>query len=91
MTGPDWESEGYAVRIVPFDEWADIDTLLHRAAVSSGDFDYLLRPLCPDCGSDLQLGYEEIEGAGSALAVLVCDACRVTWQLAADEEGRSEG
>ena len=73
--------ESYEVRLVPFDEWADIDTLLHRAAMSSGDFDYLLRPACPDCGNDLQLSYEEIEDGGSALALLVCDSCRVTWQL----------
>jgi hypothetical protein len=82
------QEQGYTVRFVPFDEWADVDTLLHRAAVSSGDFDYLLRPLCPDCGGDLRLGYEEVDGAGagSALAVLVCDICRVTWQLAPDDE-----
>ena len=80
---------GYAVRLVPFDEWADIDTLLHRAAVSSGDFDYLLRPVCPDCGNDLQLGYEEIGDGGSALAVLVCESCEVTWHLQ-PEDGAAE-
>ncbi|PZC42113.1 MAG: hypothetical protein DK306_002397 [Chloroflexi bacterium] len=86
MVTSDWEQQGFAVRHVPFDEWADIDTLLHRAAVSSGDFDYLLRPVCPDCGNDLQLGYEEVAGEGSALAVLICDACRVTWQLTPDAD-----
>ena len=84
MVEPGSEHEGYAVRFVPFDEWADVDTLLHRAAVSSGDFDYLLRPLCPDCGNDLQLGYEEVDGEGSSLAVLICQTCQVTWQLAPD-------
>ena len=91
MVDPDSEHEGFATRLVPFDEWADIDTLLHRAAVSSGDFDYLLRPLCPDCGNDLQLGYEEVEGVGSALAILVCEACRVTWQVAPDDPDTSDG
>ena len=45
----------YTVREVRFDEWADVDTLVHRAAISSGDFDYMLRPLCSDCGADLEM------------------------------------
>jgi hypothetical protein len=85
MVEADWEEQGYAVRFVPFDEWADVDTLLHRAAVSSGDFDYLLRPLCPDCGGDLRLDYEDVGGEGSSLAVLICETCHITWQVAPDE------
>ena len=91
MVGSDWQEQGFGVRDVPFDEWADIDTLVHRAALSSGDFDYLLRPVCPDCGSDLQLAYEDAEGEGASLAALICDACRLTWQLAADDDDAAGG
>lgn len=76
-------SSDYTLRELPFDEWADLDTLLHRAALSCGDFDYALRPLCPDCGDDLAMEYEEIEGDGSLLAALLCESCHLTWRLAA--------
>ncbi len=77
----------YRVREMPFDEWADVDTLVHRTAVTSGDFDYVLRPLCSDCGSLLALEYEELaeEVGASQLAALVCDECQIEWQLAPDE------
>ncbi len=91
MVGSDWETRGFGVRHVPFDEWADVDTLVHRAALSSGDFDYLLRPVCPDCGADFQLDYEDVAGEGSALAAMICDPCQLTWQLAPDGEDSGGG
>jgi hypothetical protein len=72
-------------REVPFDEWADLDTLVHRAGVASGDFDYVLRPLCPDCGGLLDMAYDEPDDDGAQqLVALVCEDCRVDWQLAPD-------
>jgi hypothetical protein len=77
--------DGFSAREVPFDEWADVDTLVHRAAVTSGDFDYTLRPLCSDCGGDLEMEYEDLAEGGAVLAALVCDACRVIWRMAPSE------
>ncbi|HJN92058.1 MAG TPA: hypothetical protein QGF05_04940 [Dehalococcoidia bacterium] len=76
----------YQVREMPFDEWADVDTLVHRTSATSGDFDYVLRPLCADCGSLLALEYADLEEAEgvSQLAALVCDDCRIEWQLTAE-------
>ncbi len=78
--------EGYTVHPVPFEEWADVDTLVHRTAVTSGDFDYILRPLCPDCGSELEPEYEEVEEGASLLTSLACDECRLLWHLAPEDE-----
>ena len=77
--------DGYAQRQVPFDEWADVDTLVHRTSVTSGDFDYMLRPLCPDCGSDLALEYEDLPEGGAVLAAIACDTCKVMWRMAPAE------
>ena len=74
--------DGYAQRQVPFDECADVDTLVHRTAVSSGDFDYMLRPRCPDCDIDLALEYEDLPEGGAMLAALACDTCKVMWRMA---------
>ena len=76
----------YQVREMPFEEWTDIDTLVHRTSATSGDFDYMLRPLCPDCGSLLELEYAEEEGGGGQLAALVCDECQIEWQPDAEPE-----
>ncbi|MDE2967097.1 MAG: hypothetical protein OXS30_06380 [Chloroflexota bacterium] len=74
----------FAVRPVPFDEWVDIDTLVHRSSVTSGDFDYVLRPLCPDCGAEAEIEYEtldmEEDGGREVISALVCGACRVLWE-----------
>lgn len=78
---------GYETRTVPFDEWTDVDTLVHRTAVTSGDFDYVLSPLCPDCGSPLGLSYEETGDGESVLAALICDACSVSWESAPESSG----
>lgn len=83
----DPDRNGYGIREVPFDEWADVDTLVHRAGITSGDFDYTLHPLCPDCGNDLALEYEQLADGGSILAVLACDSCRVVWTLQPDDQG----
>ena len=72
----------YRRRPVPFDEWGDVDTLVHRTSATSGDFDYALRPLCADCGSDLALEYEEFDDGATQLAALVCDECQIEWHLA---------
>ena len=76
----------YQVREMPFEEWTDIDTLVHRTSATSGDFDYMLRPLCPDCGSLLALEYAEEEGGAGQLAALVCDECQIEWQPDAEPE-----
>ena len=74
----------FAVRAVPFDEWVDIDTLVHRSSVTSGDFDYVLRPLCPDCGVELETEYETLnpdgDGNHEVISALVCGPCRVLWE-----------
>ena len=72
----------YRSRPVPLDEWSDVDTLIHRTSATSGDFDYLLRPFCPDCGSSLEIEYEEFEDGASQLLALVCDECKIEWRLA---------
>ena len=79
---PQQPRDDYTVHAVPFDEWADADTLLHRASVTSGDFDYVLRPLCPDCGAELGLEYEEVADGASILTMLVCEPCLTLWNLA---------
>jgi threonine synthase len=66
-----------------------VDTLVHRTGVTSGDFDYVLRPLCPDCGGTLALQYDETDDGESFLAELTCDACQVAWQ-ASDEDEEDE-
>ena len=94
-TGP--SREHYDNREVPFDEWVDIDTLVNRASVSSGDFDYILRPICSECGEFLSVEYDEGEAANGdegaegpvALARLVCDDCRILWRVA-DEDAPGE-
>jgi len=74
----------FAVRSVAFDEWVDIDTLVHRSSVTSGDFDYVLRPLCPDCGAEAEIEYEtldlEADGGREVISALVCAACQVLWE-----------
>jgi hypothetical protein len=74
--------DDYRRRPVPLDEWGDVDTLINRTSATSGDFDYILRPLCPDCGSLLEIEYEEFEDGTSQLLAIVCDECKVEWQLA---------
>ena len=54
-------------RPVPFDEWTDLDTLVHRTTITSGDFDYMLNPLCPECGGPLELIYDESDQEESVL------------------------
>ena len=80
----------FAVRAVPFDEWVDIDTLVHRSSVTSGDFDYVLRPLCPDCGAEADIEYETLElggdGAREVIAALVCTTCRILWEADQPDE-----
>ena len=79
----------FAVRVVPFDEWVDIDTLIHRSSVTSGDFDYVLRPLCPDCGIEAEVEYDTVEledtGGREVIAALVCAPCRVLWEAEQQE------
>ncbi|MCY3558768.1 MAG: hypothetical protein OXH13_09005 [Chloroflexi bacterium] len=74
----------FAVRSVAFDEWVDIDTLVHRSSVTSGDFDYVLRPLCTDCGAEVEIEYETLEleadGGREVISALVCTACQVLWE-----------
>ena len=74
----------FAVRAVPFDEWVDIDTLVHRSSVTSGDFDYVLRPLCPDCGAEAEIEYETLDldsdGGREVISALVCTACQILWE-----------
>ncbi len=74
----------FAVRSVPFDEWVDIDTLVHRSSVTSGDFDYVLRPLCPDCGAEADIEYETIDlegdGGREVISALVCTTCQILWE-----------
>ncbi len=74
----------FTVRSVPFDEWVDIDTLVHRSSVTSGDFDYVLRPLCSDCGSEVEIEYETLDldadGGREVISALVCATCRVLWE-----------
>jgi len=82
---------GYAVRTVPFDEWTDIDTLVHRTAITSGDFDYVLSTLCPDCGVPQGLSYDDTGNGESVLARLICDACSVVWQPASGDRVRDSG
>ena len=83
VNGP--STDGYTPRHVAFDDWADVDTLIHRTALTSGDFDYALRPLCPDCGNFLEPTYDELEGGATVLRELVCDDCRVVWRMNPDE------
>ncbi len=86
----DADLASFAVRPVPFDEWVDIDTLVHRSSVTSGDFDYVLRPLCPDCGVDVEIEYEtldlEADGAREVIAALVCAQCQVLWEADQPDE-----
>ena len=74
----------FAVRAVPFDEWVDIDTLIHRSSVTSGDFDYVLRPLCPDCGAEAEIEYETLDlgadGGREVISALVCGSCQIIWE-----------
>lgn len=74
----------FAVRAVPFDEWVDIDTLVHRSSVTSGDFDYVLRPLCPDCGAEAEIEYETLDlgadGGREVISALVCGSCQILWE-----------
>ena len=74
----------FAVRALPFDEWVDIDTLVHRSSVTSGDFDYVLRPLCPDCGIEAEIEYETLDlgsdGGREVISALVCAPCKLLWE-----------
>ena len=80
----------FAVRAVAFDEWVDIDTLVHRSSVTSGDFDYVLRPLCPDCGAEADIEYEtldlEADGGREVISALVCGSCQVLWEVEQPDE-----
>ena len=84
--GSEWSADlaNFVVRQVPFDEWVDVDTLLHRSSLTSGDFDYALRPLCPECGVELELEYETLDlhehGGQEVISALVCGACRLLWE-----------
>lgn len=82
--GLDADLASFAVRLVPFDEWVDLDTLLHRSSVTSGDFDYVLRPLCPECGAELELDYQTFEvadgGSQEVIDALACADCKVIWK-----------
>ena len=80
----------FAVHTVPFDEWVDIDTLLHRSSVTSGDFDYILRPLCPECGQELDFEYDTVDpdldgGGREVISALLCQQCRQLWEPADPE------
>ncbi len=81
----------YKVHTLPFEEWLDVDTLLHRSSVTSGEFDYVLRPLCPECGEECELEYDIVaEADGSeVISALVCHACQELWEAEAppDEAG----
>ena len=80
----------FAVRAVPFDEWVDIDTLVHRSSLTSGDFDYVLRPLCPDCGAEAEIEYEMVDphsdGGREVISALVCVSCQILWEPDQPEE-----
>jgi len=84
---PNVDLANFAVRVVPFDEWLDIDTIVHRSSLTSGDFDYILRPLCPDCGRELEFDYETLEadtdGAAQAIRTAVRARTRSGSQIAA--------
>ena len=70
----------YEERPVPFDEWTDIDTLVHRTTITSGDFDYMLNPLCPECGAPLELIYDESDQEASVLGGLTCEDCAIAYR-----------
>lgn len=74
----------YQVHAVPFDEWVDIDTLIHRTALTSGDFDYTLAPSCPECSAALETEYDIVDdpraGGQEVLSALVCHQCRHMWE-----------
>ena len=72
----------YKVHTVPFEEWLDVDTLLHRSSVTSGEFDYVLRPLCPECGQECELEYDVIAEGSEVIAALMCHACQELWEAA---------
>lgn len=76
----------YQVHVVPFDEWVDVDTLIHRTALTSGDFDYTLNPTCPECSLPLEAEYDIVEdaqaGGQEVISSLVCHACRHIWEPA---------
>ena len=76
----------YEVRHLPFEEWTDLDTLMHRTAVTSGDFDYVLSPLCPECGMTLESSYSDTDAGESILEALICETCAVTWRPSSAEE-----
>ena len=80
----------FAVRSVPFDEWVDIDTLVHRSSVTSGDFDYVLRPLCPDCGVEADIEYETLDlgrdGGREVISAIVCGSCQILWEADQPDE-----
>jgi len=81
--GGDANLASYKVRTLPFEEWLDVDTLLHRSSVTSGEFDYVLRPLCPECGKECELEYDVTEEGAEVISALVCHACSELWE--ADE------
>ena len=87
MTTNNGGAADYEIRAVPFDEWTDFDTLVHRTAITSGDFDYVLSPLCPDCGTLLMLSYADTETGESVLEALTCDDCALIWRTAAESPG----
>jgi hypothetical protein len=70
----------YKVHTLPFEEWVDIDTLLHRSSLTSGEFDYALRPLCPECGQECELEYEMVEEGTEVISALVCHVCQELWE-----------
>ena len=74
----------YQVHRVPFDEWVDIDTLIHRTALTSGDFDYTLQPACPECSLALEAEYDIVEdeqaGGQEVISSLVCHVCHHIWE-----------
>jgi len=83
MPGAD-DLASYEVHSVGFDEWVDIDTLIHRTALTSGDFDYTLQPTCPECNGGLEAEYDIVEdeaaGGQEVISALVCHQCRRMWE-----------
>lgn len=76
----DADLASYKVHSLPFEEWLDVDTLLHRSSVTSGEFDYVLRPLCPECGQGCELEYDLTEEGAEVISAVVCHACHELWE-----------
>ncbi len=86
VTTPPNDHETYEERPLPLEDWADINTLLHRTSLTSGDFDYVLVPACPDCGRPLDTDYDEEAEDEPVLVALSCDECGIVWVLEDDQD-----